>query len=127
MELGTIADVLGIAGALFALLAWIQARGTRRDAAKERTRQQERIDLALLLTSAQEQWLLPLALSRQELTRAEVLGRLGMLPMKEAGRRFSLTYLAKEAFLVQLRAAQAGDGPATIVIPCSRQEFDQFA
>src|SRR6185503_18782704 len=108
MELGTIADALGIAGALFALLAWIQARGTRRDAAKERARQQERIDLALLLTSAQE------------------LGRLGMLPMKELGRRFSLSYLARPAFLEQLRAAQAGDGPATIVIPCSRQEFDQF-
>lgn len=43
------------------------------------------------------------------------------------GRRFSLAYLSREEFLEQLRAAQGGDGPATIVIPCSRQEFEQFA
>lgn len=131
--LGVASNVIGIASALFALMAWLQARRTQRELAAERQRLNERIEVALILDGGNGRRLvparrpLPVALRRAELTRAELLGRLGMLPMREAGRRFSLDYLATPSFLDDLARAQTARGAAEIVIPCSESEFAQFA
>lgn len=50
--LSLIADALAIGGFVFALLAWVQARGTRRELARERARPHaedafESVDLAI--------------------------------------------------------------------------------
>lgn len=50
-----------------------------------------------------------------------------MLPMRESGRRFSLAYLADPGFLRAIGMAQDGHGVGTIVIPCSQEEYVQFA
>jgi len=123
---GIASNLIGIAGALFALMAWRAAKRTQRELAAERARLNEPIEVALVLISGQERRELPVALRRAELTRAELLGRLGMLPMKEPGKRFSLAWLATPAFLARLAEVQAGHGRATIVIPCSEAEFEQF-
>jgi hypothetical protein len=120
-------DIIGVSGALFAGLAWWQSWQTVHDLQAERKRLDERIAVALVLRSNGQRRVLPLALRRRGLARAELLGRIGMLPMREAGRRFSLSFLASAEFLAQLDAAQAASGAATITIPCSDEEFQQFA
>lgn len=66
---------------------------------------------------------LPLHLRAGELSRAELLGRLGMLPMKEPGKRFAIRSLSGLDFLVKLD--QAGK-TGLIEIPCSKGEIEQF-
>ncbi len=65
-------------------------------------------------------------LRRAELTRAEILGRLGMIPMKTKGSRFSLSYLNKPEFLAQINQIMDGSGDAVLTIPCTQEEFEQF-
>ncbi|MBK9051456.1 MAG: hypothetical protein IPL78_11230 [Chloroflexi bacterium] len=73
--------MIGILGAVFALLAWRQARQIREDHLKEQLRQNQMVQIRL--QHGKQSYDLPvLQLRRGELTRAEVLGRIGMIPMK---------------------------------------------
>ena len=69
---------------------------------------------------------LPVELRRSEFSRAEILGRIGMIPMKEKGKRFSLAYLNTPAFLRQINQILDGEKDATLTIPCDEIEFTQF-
>ena len=123
--LGTIADVIGVVGAIFATLAWLN---TRRAAARLR-REEERLSAPVFvcLVSGNDRKILPLELTRAELSRAELLGRIGMVPVKPARERFTLSSLATPVFLRKLREAQQGTGSVTIEIPCTQNEIEQFA
>jgi hypothetical protein len=66
---------------------------------------------------------LPLHMKRKDLSRAELLGRLGMLPMRESGSRFSIRSLASIQFLTVL---ETGVKTGVITIPATREEIDQF-
>lgn len=122
-----VGNTIGFIGMFFALFAWLQARGLRDDIARERARQEQEIEIKLVLETENQEKTLPISIKRRELSRAEVLGRLGMMPMKEAGKRFALAYLSTPAFLDQIDLAQIASRPTTITIPCSNGEFEQFA
>ncbi|GAB4194612.1 MAG: hypothetical protein OHK0022_10820 [Roseiflexaceae bacterium] len=121
---GTIADVIGIVGAVFAGLAWLASRRTETWLHRE----QERLaaPVFVCLVSGSDRKVLPLELTRAELSRAELLGRIGMVPMKTPGARFSLASLSTPVFLRQLREAQQGNGSVTIELPCTQAEIEQF-
>lgn len=122
--LSPIADVVGILGAFFALFAWIKARQVRQILEKERWRQNELVKV--ILSYGAEKLELPVALRREELTRAEILGRLGMIPMKTKGQRFSLGYLNTAGFLEQITQILNGSRGTTLIISCTEEEFHQF-
>lgn len=84
-----IADIIGIAGALFALFAWQQARQIRKEQKQEATRQSKVVKVTLQYGKEKSE--LPVQLRRAELFRAEILGRIGMIPMKK--RRAVCHYL----------------------------------
>ena len=119
-----IADSLGIFGAIFACFAWIQARQLRREYHREQHRQNKKV--MVILQNGADRLELPVELRRAELTRAEILGRLGMIPMKERGTRFSLGYVHTPEFLRQVNHIMANDGDAILTIPCKEDEFEQF-
>lgn len=123
--LSSIADLVSIVGALFALLAWIQTRQVRKDLARERQRQQRKV--TVVLQHGADRLELPVELRRAELTRAEVLGRIGMLPMRTHGARFHLGYLNNPGFFRQINDIMDGTSDATLTIPCQKEEFEQFA
>jgi hypothetical protein len=123
--LSIIADIVGIAGAAFALLAWLKARQLQADFQRERQRQQRTVTVVLQHGAARHD--LPVYLRRAEFTRAEVLGRLGMLPMLQPSARFNLGYLNNPEFFRQINEISAGSGDATLTIPCTKEEFEQFA
>ena len=125
---GSVSDIAGFAGVFFALFAWLQARRTAKDLSRERDRLAKKIHIVLVFAHEGNERVLPVALRRGELTRAELLGRLGMMPMAEAGKRFSLRFLSTPEFLAKLEAAQEADGEFRFEIPCAdAQEFNQFA
>lgn len=122
--LGSGADVIGILGAIFALAAWWQARRIRAELADERQRLTRRV--TVVLQHGDQRIELPVELTRAELTRAEILGRIGMIPMKARGQRFSLTYLNTPEFLRQINQVAAGAGDDLLTIPCTAAEIAQF-
>lgn len=129
--LGLFSDFAGTIGAIFAFFAWLNAMRMRIEMKHERERLNEKISLMLQLRSIDPfrndnaTIELPISLRRAELTRAELLGRIGMIPMREKGRRFSLEYLGTPEFLARVDELQRGDEDI-LVIPCSADELDQF-
>ncbi len=122
--IGYAADIIGILSALFALLAWLTSRKLRKEIAREKKRQNHKVKVVLRYGA--DSLDLPVELRRLELTRAELLGRLGMLPMKIKGSRFSLGYLSTREFLQQINRISESEGDTILIIPCDKDEFEQF-
>lgn len=121
---GLVADVVGILGALFALFAWLQTRFLRQRILEEEKRQNKKVRVLLQYGGATIE--LPVELRRSEATRPEILGRIGMIPMVDKGRRFSLSYLHSAAFLGQINQIASSSEDALLTIPCNEEEFNQF-
>jgi hypothetical protein len=122
--LGLVADTIGIFGAGFAFYAAIQARQIRKAQELEQQRQNKKVTVLLKYGDALHR--LPVELRRADLTRAEILGRIGMIPMKQKGERFSLSHLNTPEFLKHINQIVEGTGDADLIIPCTREEFEQF-
>lgn len=122
-------DVIGVLGGIFAFFAWLQTSRLRKDAERERQRQNERIKV--ILRYGEHQYELPVELRRAELTRSELLGRLGMVPVKKNSKgqeqkRFSISYLNSKEFFETLNGLILGSGNDVLNIPCERKEYEQF-
>jgi hypothetical protein len=125
MELiSSIADIVGVLGVVFSLLAWLQSRKTNQTLEQERQRQNKRITVRL--RNGQDSIELPTELRRAELTRAEILGRIGMIPMKEKGSRYSLGYLSEPEFLRRVNEIASAEHESVLEISCTDEELDQF-
>lgn len=116
--------LVGLLAAFFSFMAWLKARRVQRDLQNEKARQSKKITVTLQHGGNKIE--LPVELRRAELTRAEVLGRLGMIPMKTKGSRFALTYLNTPEFLKQINQIMDGNGDEVLTIPCTQEEFEQF-
>lgn len=124
--LGITADLIGILGAVFALLAWLQSRRTQIEIERERERQNQKVQVSLVCGS--EKVLLPSEIRRAELTRSEILGRIGMLPKKDSTGRFAIGYLNTPDFFRKMnRIRDGGESDNVLEISCTAAELDQFA
>jgi hypothetical protein len=112
---------------VFALLAWFNTIRIRRDQRREQQRLDEKVRLRLSNREETRLIDLPGAMRRAEVTRAEVLGWIGMLPMKVKGKRYEIAYINEADFLDQLSQVQTGRGETLLRIYCSSQELAQFA
>jgi len=121
------ADVIGVLSGVFALLAWFNTIRIRRDQQREQQRLDEKVRLRLSSRDGTRVRNLPGAMRRDEVTRAEVLGWIGMLPMKVTGKRYEIAYLNEADFLDQLSQVQTGRGETLLRIYCTADEFAQFA
>lgn len=122
--IGYVASILGIITAVFSFMSWMQARQIRKEQEREKSRLNRRV--AVKLQYGAKDIELPVELRRAEFTRAELLGRLGMIPMEDKSKRFSLGYLNKPEFFRQLNQVLTTDGDALLTIPCDKEEFEQF-
>ncbi len=115
--LGYLADTFGVLGGVFATLAWLKLRAL--------DRLDETVRVFLRLSSGEGMIELPLQMRRRDVTRAEILGRLGMLPMRQRGLRFSLRFLAEPEFLNRINKV-ADRKSSILLIPCTQEEIEQF-
>lgn len=118
------ADIAGILAAIFSLFAWLKAKQIQEDIEKERTRLKQEVQI-VLRHGGQSIPLPSLILTRSELTRSEILGRLGMIPTKEA-KRFVLSHTTTPEFLSQIKDIMDGKREGTLIIPCTKSELEQF-
>jgi hypothetical protein len=125
--ISNIADVIGI---LSALLAAIFSIKTNMELRREKRRLNDKVKI--LLKYGEQTYSLPVDMTREELSRAEVLGRLGMIPINDVKKldekqpRFSLDHLNSQRFLTQLARIRNDRGDAVLEIPCTEEEFEQF-
>jgi hypothetical protein len=123
-----IADAIGVITAVFALWGWANTVVLRRQIADAERRRLSAI--RVVLKSPTRDVELPLAMVRADLSRAELLGRIGMIPLAPAfaqaqGGRFRLRALGRPEFLVTLAAVQRGERDE-LVISADEAEIDQF-
>ena len=115
---GFIADIAGIGGALFSLLIWLKMK-------YEKNFNEQRISIRLKMP--QKTVDLPYKIERKHLTRSEVQGLLGVLPMKGEGQpRFSLSFLNTGDYFVNLKNAQDSKEITFVEITCTENEMQQF-
>lgn len=124
--LGITADIIGVLSAVFALLAWFNTIRIRNDQKREQDRLSQKVRLTLKAKNTDDFIELPGEMRRAEVTRAEVLGWVGMLPMKEKGKRFEIAYMNSADFLRQLSEVQTGNGDVIFVLQCTKEELHQF-
>lgn len=123
--LSVIADVVAIATAVFAFKGWIASRQLLREVERERERLRQPV--RVVLTTGTQEYQLTGYLQRGELSRSELLGWIGMIPMREKGRRFALAFLSTAEFFEALAHVQQRDeSESTLSILCSADEFAQF-
>lgn len=124
-----LADAMtGLATLVVAALGWLSARRSQLEAEAVETRARRPIKFLLYAGDGPcggNFMELPLHLRARECARAEVLGRIGMLPMKEVGKRFSITALSQGAFLEKLNAVQDGLTDEVVIIG-TESELGQF-
>ena len=116
-----IAQASNFAGAIGGIIAAI---GVVKMLAAQR-RQTEPVRVQLRLQADGRSVELPVHMRRKDITRAELLGRLGMLPMKQKGARFSLRALSTPSFMEAVNEVAEGN-TSVLVIPASQEELDQF-
>jgi len=116
-----IAQASNIAGAIGGIVAAI---GVVKMLAAQR-RALEHVEVQLRLEGEDSTVALPLEMLRKDISRAELLGRLGMA-LKNQGQRFSLRAMSTPAFMRSVNEVVEGK-TSTLVIPCTKEELDQFA
>ncbi|MBL8133259.1 MAG: hypothetical protein JNL42_15465 [Anaerolineae bacterium] len=125
--IGFIADGIGIAGAIFALFAWLQARRLRSEQRTRDRRDNEMVTIVLKHKDDGSTYTLPGTLRRKELTRAEVLGRIGMVPRVGGEQdRYKLPYLNAGEFLQSIDRVVDGAGDALLIVTVDAAEWDRF-
>jgi hypothetical protein len=117
-------DKVGIAAALiamcFSIAIWLNQKRKHRD-------DHNLIQIRLVVRESGMVVTLNGKIRRKNLTRAEVLGLLGMLPMKAGGKpRYSLDGLSQSVFFDELEEAQIKSSVLDVVIPCTQLEYEQF-
>ena len=116
-------DKIGIAAALitmvFSILIWLSQK-------RREKREYALLDIYLHCPETKQSIKLPGQIRRKNLTRAEVQGLLGILPMRIKNNRYSLPSLNKVTFFETLEDAQINSQTQILIINCSQNELEQF-
>lgn len=126
LTFGFYADLVGIFGAAFALLAWVWAIINMWRAKREKKRLRQRIPVVLMSRDSKRSLELPVHFRREELDRQELMGRIGMIPMKDKGRRFEIRYTHEPDFFEAINRVKESSVLEPLIILCSDKEIDQF-
>lgn len=122
---GTVAGlIIGIVSTYFSWKAWRESKQTKKLLEKEKERLNEKINI--ILTNGTNEYRLPV-LRRQDLTRGEIQGRLGVVPRK--ADLYKIAYLNDERYFKQIDEIVEGSktsGKSNLFINCTKEEFEQF-
>lgn len=125
-----LADVIGIASAVFAVAAWINTLRIKNLQKNEIERLNQKIRLRLVNKTDKATNMIELKgeMRREEMSRSEILGWIGMLPMIKAKERerYKIAYTSKDEFFTRMNEIQAGHGDMLFEVPCTEDELNQF-
>jgi len=120
--------VLGILSAVFAFMAMIISGWQKYSSWREKTRKAQEVVLLLQSPGNDKKIQIPFALRRGEIIRSEILGLIGMLPMKTELKRFryEIHYLSTNAFREEMSRLQDSTRETELKIICTEEELNQF-
>ncbi len=126
--LDNLSIILGILSTFFAFMAAIFSGWQRYSASQEKKRLNQEVFICLNNIEKDKSIAIPFALRRREITRSEVLGLIGMLPMKRElkGSRYEISYLSTSMFREELSRVQDSISSDTLCIECTQSELEQF-
>ena len=115
------ATIIGLISVVIAAWnAWKLRRETKRQWQKESEQ------ICVILRGSSQEIKLAVELQRGNLTRAELLGLIGLLPMKEKGNRFQIDFLSTHKFSQRLAHVRNSDIAFEFVVDCDDDELEQF-
>jgi hypothetical protein len=123
-----VADLIGVISAIAAVAAWVNTKRIQEQQKQEIERLNQRIKIRLIDRGSGNFIELPGEMRREELSRAEILGWIGMLPMVERipRERFKLNFLNKPEFFTRMNDVKAGSGNMIFEIDCNEDDLNQF-
>lgn len=125
-EIGIIADILGIIAAVIAIWTLCNTYKILKENRAEKERLNQKVKIILKDYDSNNSIQLQGKISKSEILRYEVLGRIGMLPMKVPKTRYEIRYIHSNEFFDQLNDVKKSHDKDKIIIPCSKEELDQF-
>ncbi|RMG71803.1 MAG: hypothetical protein D6711_14480 [Chloroflexi bacterium] len=127
-NLDNIANIIQIVTFVTSIFIWIQTTKINRAVRLESSRQNKQVSIRL--TNGNEYYELPVKLRGSEVSRAEILGRIGMIPInpdkKLGDRGFLITYTSGEAFMRRINEILDATQDTILEIPCKNEEYNQF-
>lgn len=119
MTLEFVSNVLGVVSVAVSTAIYFKMKIDER-------KQNEKVDIKLVLQDGSYEVSIPLPMLRKDISRAEVLGRLGMIPLVDKSKKFySIAYMANPALIENIINCQLGKDD-TIPIMCTKEEIEQF-
>lgn len=106
------AEVMTLAAVLFVLNSWIESRRARRIIEQEKVRQSHLFQILLKTYYGSKSYLLKVSLHRSDLSRAEVLGLLRIIPWRRSSLFIPKRYVSSLSFVRQVDAISNADGSA---------------
>jgi hypothetical protein len=120
-----VANLASLAGLVVSIMAWWKIVKVDKDLARERQRLAQGVTVVLKCEELDVRVELP-AISRGDLTRAELLGLIGMIPLKNPTERFAIAYTSSTKFFSALKTAKQSDGAASLEVSCEQEEIERF-
>jgi hypothetical protein len=116
-----IGTVIGILSAMAA--AWNSWK-LRRETNNQREKDNQQI--CVKLRSQTQEYVFALEMRRGGLSRAEIQGLIGTLPINTESRRYEIKYLNSRDFSDQIARIREQEESFEFIIPCSDTELAQF-
>lgn len=130
LPLGQIADVLTVVVSIISLLIWFFTFNIWRNTRKEKKLLNQEVKIYLQEKGTKRTIDIPGSIKKFEFVREEVLGRVGMVPMRpkkdEKHPRFKIKYTYDEEFLRDLYFIKEDKAKVEFYIYCEGDELDQF-
>ena len=121
-----IAAYVSILGGIIASITLLNTIRILRNAKEEKKRLKQKVIITLKNYDKNKEIVLPGTLIKAEFLRSEILGRIGMIPMREKNKRFEIKYINSKEFIEQLDEIKESKTKNELIIPCSITEIDQF-
>jgi len=123
------ADTIGIVVAAAALINTMKIRSFQE---QEQARLDQKIKIRLVhkYEDGSQRYIdIPGQMRREEMTRSEVLGWIGMLPMspENVGKRYKIESLSQDKFHNRMNEIQEANGEMIFEIDCTEDELRQFS
>lgn len=117
--LGYVSTIISLISTAVSVAIWLRIK------TKEKFNEQ-RIKIQLKVPNTTQSYDFPYEIERKFLSRSELQGLLGILPVKNASHRYSLSFLTTIAYFDKLKAAQDDENTTAIEIICTQAEWDDF-
>ena len=124
---GVVGTIAGIIGTVVSIFVLIKSKKIESIIEKDKARLKEKVKIVLKHGGNEE---ILSEMCRKDITRSEIQGRLGAIPMKVKGKRYSIEFVNSSEFFERIDLISGGSNETKntrLIIDCEEKEFAQFS